>query len=53
MITRHPNSGIALGSGGAIVPGNGLASAIVRIGRKVLIDLNAFDVWVESHRNTR
>lgn len=39
-----------LGSGGATVPGNGLASAIVRIGRKVLIDLDEFDLWVEGHR---
>ena len=39
-----------LGSGGVSVRGNGLAPAIVRIGRKVLIDLDEFDRWVEGHR---
>lgn len=39
-----------VGSGGATVLGNGLAPAIVRIGRKVLIDLDEFDRWVEGHR---
>ena len=39
-----------VGSGGTIIPGNGLASAIVRIGRTVLIDLDRFDAWIESHR---
>lgn len=38
-------------SGGTVIPGNGLASAIIRIGRKVLIDLDAFDAWVDRHRS--
>lgn len=39
-----------VGSGGAVVPGNGLAPAILRIGRKVLIDLYEFDHWIEQQR---
>ena len=39
-----------VGSGGTIIPGNGFASAIVRIGRTILIDLDRFDAWIESHR---
>ena len=39
-----------IGSGGTEIPGNGLASAIIRIGRKVLIDMDEFDRWVEMHR---
>ena len=38
------------GSAGTKIPGNGLSSAIVRIGRRILIDLDAFDAWIESHR---
>jgi len=38
------------GSGGTKIEGNGLAPAIIRIGRKVLIDMNQFDCWVEKHR---
>ncbi len=38
------------GSKGAVIPGNGLASAVIRIGRKVLIDLDLFDEWIASHR---
>lgn len=37
-------------SDGAEIPGNGLARAILRVGRKVLIDIDEFDLWVESHR---
>lgn len=39
-------------SRGELLPGNGLgrAGAIVRIGRKVLIDLDRFTAWVELHR---
>jgi hypothetical protein len=39
-------------SRGDILPGNGLAKtgAIVRIGRKVLIDIDRFAAWMESHR---
>lgn len=35
------------------VAGNGLqeAGAIIRIGRRVLIDLDCFDDWVDSHRD--
>jgi hypothetical protein len=39
-----------LGSGGTVIPGNGLAGAIIRIGRKVLIDLDRFDTWIEDQR---
>ena len=37
---------------GDVVRGNGLqeAGAIVRIGRKVLLDLDRFDEWVDRHR---
>jgi hypothetical protein len=31
-------------------PGNGLAPAIVRVGRKVLIDKAAFLGWLDNHR---
>jgi hypothetical protein len=37
---RHSSRGV--------VPGNGLASAIVRIGRKVLIDEEAFFSWIHT-----
>lgn len=39
-------------SKGKKIPTNGLDQygAIIRIGRKVLIDLDAFDRWVEKHR---
>ncbi|AUN96404.1 hypothetical protein C0099_08565 [Pseudazoarcus pumilus] len=38
-------------SKGDRIPGNGLAEAgaIKRIGRKVLIDLDAFEAWIDSH----
>ena len=39
-----------VGSAGTKIPGNGLGPAIIRIGRKILIDLDRFDDWVESHR---
>jgi hypothetical protein len=37
---------------GEKIPGNGLTEigAIIRIGRKILIDLDKFDSWVELHR---
>ena len=35
-----------------VIPGNGLAPAIIRIGRKVLIDDDKFFEWVEQHRCT-
>ena len=39
-------------SHGSVIPGNGLAKtgAIIRIGRKVLIDLDRFDDWLDDHR---
>jgi hypothetical protein len=33
-----------------IIPSNGLESAIVRIGRKVLIDEQEFFNWIERHK---
>lgn len=41
-----------LGSKGRTIPGNGLedAGAIIRVGRRVLIDLDRFDAWLDSHR---
>ncbi len=38
------------GSGGTTIAGNGFAPAIIRIGRKILIDMDQFDLWVEQHR---
>ena len=39
-------------SSGDIIPGNGLkqAGVLIRIGERVLIDLNKFDQWIENHR---
>ncbi len=37
-------------STGKVMPGNGLGSAITRVGRRVYIDLDRFDRWVDSHR---
>ena len=39
-------------SNGDLISGNGLeeVGAIIRIGRKVLIDLDRFGDWVERHR---
>jgi hypothetical protein len=41
-----------INSRGEIIKGNGSAAAgvWVSIGRKVLIDLDAFDRWIESHK---
>ena len=41
-------------SKGRVIPGNGLeeAGAIIRLGRKVLIDLDRFDAWLDSHRTS-
>jgi len=36
-------------SGLADIPGNGLAHAIIKLGRRVLIDEQAFLEWVNSH----
>ncbi len=39
-------------SRGETIKGNGLAKAgaVVRIGRKVLIDLDGFETWIDAHR---
>jgi len=41
-----------LNSRGETIPGNGSAAAgvWVSLGRKVLIDLDALDRWIESHK---
>lgn len=41
-------------SKGDRIPGNGLAEAgaILRVGRKVLIDLNAFESWLDSRASS-
>ena len=41
-----------VGSGGAVVAGNGFARAVIRVRRKILIDLNELDLWIEGHRDT-
>jgi hypothetical protein len=43
----------ALRASGEAAPGNGLARAIVRVGRKVLIDVDEFDNWLESGRQAK
>jgi hypothetical protein len=40
-----------LNSAGDLVGGNGLDVAVVRLGRRVLIDIPAFDTWVMSHKS--
>ena len=37
-------------STGQGIEGKGLSRAIIRVGRKVLIDLDEFDAWIERHR---
>ena len=39
-----------LNSKGDVIPTNGLDKAIIKIGRKVLIDLIEFDAWVNQQR---
>lgn len=39
-----------INSRGEVIKGNGSAAAWLTIGRKVLLDLEAFDHWLESHR---
>lgn len=41
-----------LGSNGDVIKGNGLKEfgAIIRLNRKILIDLDKFDEWIFSHR---
>jgi hypothetical protein len=38
---------------GEIIKGNGLkeSGAVIRIGRKILIDLNYFDEWINSQKD--
>jgi hypothetical protein len=40
-------------SRGERITGNGLSSAIVRVGRKVLIDEQAFFVWIVDQQQRR
>lgn len=44
------NADESVGSGGTVIPGNGFAPAIIRLGRKILIDLDQLDTWIELHR---
>lgn len=39
-------------SNGDKIEGNGLkeSGAIIRLNRKILIDMDRFDAWIESHR---
>ena len=48
---RHHIYGVdpTVNSKGDVVEGNGLDKAIIRLGRKVLIDIDEFDRWVKSH----
>ena len=39
-----------VGTRGAAIPGNGLDLALIKVGRKILIDVDEFDRWIESHR---
>ncbi len=39
-------------STGQVIKGNGLSRAIIRVGRKVLIDLDEFDRWIDDHRES-
>jgi len=41
-----------VGAGDTRMPGNGLSGAIIRIGRRVLLDLDAFDAWVNAQRES-
>ena len=43
-----------LDSRGVMIHGNGLeeVGAIVRLGRKLLLDLDRFDDWLDSHRTS-
>lgn len=48
------NSKPRYSASGEVIPGNGLveAGAIVRIGRKILIDATKFREWVSAQRET-
>ena len=43
-----------ISSTGDLMAGNGLeeAGAILRIGRKLLVDLDRFDAWLDGHRTS-
>ncbi len=43
-------SGEQLNSEGKRVAGNGFERAIIRIGRRILIDLDEMDNWLRDHR---
>ena len=43
-------AGPTTNSAGDIMPGNGLDRALLRFGRKVVIDVLEFEKWVEMHR---
>lgn len=51
---RHQifNSEPRIASNGEVLAGNGLAEfgAILRVNRKVLIDLDRYDTWLDAHR---
>lgn len=40
-----------LNSRGETIKGNGSAGVWITIGRKVLVDLEALDRWIESHKS--
>ena len=44
------NSKDRYASDGIVIKGNGFDVVVIKVGRKVLIDLDAFDEWLESHR---
>lgn len=48
-------AGPSYSSRGEVIPGNGLleAGAIIRLGRRVLIDLDRFDGWLMAQRATQ
>lgn len=39
-------------SRGDLIPGNGAGKAgvFIQVGRKILVDLDAFDAWIAGHR---
>ena len=49
---RHQifNSEDRFNATGDTIPGNGLAPAIIRLGRKVLVDEILYSDWIDSHR---
>lgn len=42
-----------MNSRGDLIEGNGSANCWLTVGRKVLLDLEAFDQWLLSHRGTK